>query len=58
MSDKPQAAANGSRRSQFIASVRQAIRLRDAGGSDHVALATIRHALVVLDRVKDKADGR
>lgn len=55
-SDKPEAAANGSRRSQFIASVRKALQDRDAGYlSDYAAVQTVRHALVVLDR---KAKGR
>lgn len=41
---------NGSHRSQFIASVRIAIRNVDTGGSPTAAIFHIRQALKVLDK--------
>lgn len=40
----------GSHRSQFIASVRTAVRNVDTGGSPSAAIADIRQALKVLDK--------
>lgn len=50
MSDKPQAAANGSRRAQFIATVRIATKHFDEGRSPSECLRDIKRALTVLDR--------
>lgn len=55
MSDKPQAARNGSNRAQFIATVRNLLRQHDQGRSAFSTVAAVKHALVVLDK-KAKAD--
>lgn len=50
MEDELSARSGGSRRSQFIASVRTALRNVDTGGSPTAAIADIRQALKVLDK--------
>jgi len=50
MSDKPKAAAIGSKRSQFIASVRIATRKYDQGGTAAECVRSIKQALKVLDK--------
>lgn len=50
MGENISAQATGSHRSQFIASVRTAVRNVDTGGSPSAAIADIRQALKVLDK--------
>ncbi|NVP57891.1 hypothetical protein [Mycoplana rhizolycopersici] len=54
MADKPQAAATGLKRLQFIASVRKAARRFDEGRSPIECLSDIQQALKVLDRSKKR----
>jgi len=50
MNDKPQAAAIGSRRVQFIASVKLALRHFDEGRSPTECLRDIRRAVSVMEK--------
>ncbi len=50
MASEVSARSTGSHRSQFIASVRTAVRNVDTGGSPSAAIADIRQALKVLDK--------
>ncbi|CAN7301288.1 hypothetical protein LJR221_001499 [Agrobacterium tumefaciens] len=50
MASEVSARSSGSHRSQFIASVRAAVRNVDTGGSPSAAIADIRQALKVLDK--------